>query len=357
MAAFTYKNRFTTSIIYPAMSYKLVILGETWDLYRMSYRDLITDNSLYIAGITLDGKFHTLLHRILFSPKINSTISLPNKSIWNWFLFRQVLQSLNKDTPVVFLLFRSWFSYAIKNGCIDYLRKHFKNCRIVLFLQDIIASYSDPITGGNLNIEKYKDIFDLIISFDRGDSSLYNLKYHHTILSSIDVPIQQQYKSDVFFIGKDKGRLPLIYEVFKKLTTYKLSCKFILWDIPEDERLKYPGLTYIDHLLPYTEVLNYVRNTNCLLEIMQNGAMGATYRTLEAISYNKFLLSNNKALSGSELYDNSYICLFNNAEDITETAIEFIRSNKPERNILQDKIRPVSLISFIESELELNIDL
>lgn len=346
-----------TSKDYRDTSYRLVILGADWDLYEMAYSDLITHKSTYIPGTKLKGKCASLIYRILFSPKINSIISLPNKSIWNWYFFRQTFKSLKRKTPTVFIFFKPWFDLSIKSGLIESLHKNFKNCKTVLFFQDIIASYQDPLTGKTFDIEKYRDKFDLIISFDQQDSRRFGLKYHNTILSNHKVPIQQQYKNDVFFIGKDKGRLPLVYEVFKKLTAYNLSCKFILLDVPEDKHSKYPGMTFIDRLIPYNEVLNYVRNCSCLLEIMQHEAVGATYRTLETISYDKILLSNNQALRNSDLFNESTMYLFDKADDISDAVISAIKVPPHISADLKNKIRPESLISFIESELGIKIEI
>lgn len=67
---------------------------------------------------------------------------------------------------------------------------------------------------------------------------------------------------------------------------------------------------------PYEEVIQSVVNTNCILEVMQDNQEGATLRYLEAVVYNKKLLTNNKSITTFPFYNPQYMKIFETVDDI-----------------------------------------
>ena len=63
-------------------------------------------------------------------------------------------------------------------------------------------------------------------------------------------------------------------------------------------------------------MLEYSIRSKCLLDINQEGATGFTSRFLEAIIYNKLLLTNTKGTEAHPLYDSRYIKEFENIEEV-----------------------------------------
>lgn len=180
------------------------------------------------------------------------------------------------------------------------------------------------------------------------------MTYYHTVFSSVNIPRTQPIY-DVLFIGKDKGRVPFLIKLHSKLSYYGLRCKFIVLDEPNIRRIESGEIEYIKKLLKYPEVLEYVQKSRCLLELMQPDAVGQTYRTLEAIAFNKNLLTNNAAFIESELYDPAYISIINSEDDISEEIIHNITKTNIGTNPLSSKISPKGLISFIEQKLNIHI--
>lgn len=331
--------------------YKLVILGETWDLYKIAYQDLLNGNVKYISGFCPQNIIFKLLFKLHCSRITNSRIKLPFKYLWNHYL----LNKIEKNSPIVFLLFKGWLSVESEIKWIDYIRSNFKNSRIVLFLQDIISTYVDYFSGDPIDISFYKDKVDLIISFDRKDALKYGLAYHTTVLSHLPINSTKN-RSDVFFIGKSKGRIDILIKIYNKLTGLGLKCLFIILDSSKKESNSNEGIKYIDKQLPYSEVLEYVQNTRCLLEILQPGAIGATYRTLEAITYGKRLLTNNLSLINEEIFDGNYMSLFNNIEDIDDAFFQNLDSPVLYDKHLKELVSPKNLISDIEQHLDISIE-
>lgn len=340
-----------------AKGYKLVILGPDWDLYKLAFGDLTPDRKNYIGGIMPSGIWHKWWFKLHLTPKINSIVSLPGKGIWNKFF----MKTISKNHPIVFLVFPIWLSLDAHTNLFEYLKTRYPGCKIVLFLTDILASMKDFFTWKPVDLKKHRNNLDLIISYDHDDARKYGLECHNTVLSNIPAPKSDKPSCDILFIGKDKGRLPMLAKVYTHMKSAGLKCIFILLDVRSEDRIMEEEIVYVDKPLTYMEILGYVANCRCLLEIIQPGAIGITYRTLESIAYSKILLTNNRTLKSSELYDSESMFLFDRADDITPGIIQKIKNLKikdsPEKKKLKDIISPFHLIKFIETKLNLTIDI
>lgn len=332
-------------------SFQLVILGSDWDLYKLSYSDILNDKVRYVRGFKPHSKILQIAYKIHLTPKINKFIDLPFKTIWN----KLFLKGLKNDSNVVFLVFQNWLSIDSTIHTIDYLKKHYKHGKVVLFLQDIVSSFIDIYKDSPIDIMRYKHKCDAIISFDKEEAKKYGFLYHPTVFSHISVPISNADKCDVFFIGKYKGRLDLLIEIYKKLSSYGLKCNFIVLKAPKEKQRNPNEIKYIDRILSYDEVLRLVSCSNCILEILQSGAVGYTYRLWETISYNKYLLTNNQSLSSCDFYDKEYISIFSSAKDIDMSFMNRIEKPYYETNPNFHKIGPNNLIKFIEQQLNIEI--
>lgn len=332
--------------------YKLLILGHSWELYKIAYNDIISKNVIYIDGFFPKNIFLKILYKVHLTPKLNRFVKLPFKIYWNNLFFR----GIKKDERFVVLVFQYWLSVDGTIKTLDYLRRY-KNCKIIGFFQDITSSFKDLYTGQPININYYKDKFDLIISYDKKEAQKYGFLYHPTVFSHKDISRNNKPFCDVFFIGKYKGRLSLLIDIYRKLTASGLNCHFIVLNVPKEKQLIPDCIHYTSQSIAYEEVLEYVSNAKCLLEILQPGAVGYTYRTWEAISYNKRLLTNNLSLKNSHFYDEKYISIFSEANDID---LGFFKSlNIPPFNInpYTNEISPINLIRFIEKKMGINISL
>ena len=60
----------------------------------------------------------------------------------------------------------------------------------------------------------------------------------------------------------------------------------------------------------------YSYNTECVVEIVREGQTVFTLRTCEAVAFNKKLLTNNKNLKNMPFYDERYMYIFDDVDDI-----------------------------------------
>lgn len=160
-----------------------------------------------------------------------------------------------------------------------------------------------------------------IWSFDKKDCKKYNLKYNHQFYfySLQNQGIDDTYSSDLFFIGNDKGRLHQLMKLNKMLEESHLQPLFYV--VP-DKHIKYNNIekNFLRREgMPYEAVLKYVKNTNCLLEIVQQHQEGLTLRMMEAMFFNKKIITNNKEVQEYDFYDEKNIYIIDNdSRNITE---------------------------------------
>ena len=123
-----------------------------------------------------------------------------------------------------------------------------------------------------------------------------------------------------------------------------LKCDFHILrtkNTPKEENLE---PYYSKEWVSYPEYLKRARQSMCMLEILQNGQSGMTVRTLEALFFNKKLITDNKSALGFPFYhpDNIYI-LDKNCND---NLIDFMK--RPYHNISEDIIAPYRIENWIK---------
>jgi len=187
-------------------------------------------------------------------------------------------------------------------------------------LRYVLVVY-DPIKSGLSSTDDIEDFLnekgiDLVFSFDTEDCSRYHFQNFTQIYSKISsTDSDSLIKYDLYFAGRDKGRLVLINEIWKKLRQYDVKMMFRLSNIPNAKQISDNSLSYHD-MVPYEDIVRQVHESNCLLEILQPGQSGITWRTLEAVCYNKKLLTNNKQIVNFKYYDPRYMKVIESSSDI-----------------------------------------
>lgn len=135
-----------------------------------------------------------------------------------------------------------------------------------------------------------------------------------------------------FFGGNDKGRTQLAHVILDKCASLDIS--ILLYIINGEKGFKNKGY------LPYPKFLEFLINSNGILEIMQENQTGLTLRTMEAIFFKKKLVTTNKAIKHYLFYhpDNIFIL----GEDSIENLSNFLE--KDYHPLEHDKI------NFFESQ-------
>ena len=258
-----------------------------------------------------------IINKIHVSTKLNRIFNMPGKEIWYRFYLDYI--SIPKEEENIFI-FMEGNALALDYKYIEFLKKCYPNSKFVYRFTNTITNYN------RWSVERIQKVFDVIISMDKNDCAKYDWLYAHNSYRD-DVNVDQYadplYCSDVFFIGRDKGRLEQLLRVYDKLESNNIHCTFLVSNTDEKKKVHRKGIEYIRNLR-YEEVIKYIANTRCVLEIVQEGQRGTSLRPLEAIAFNKRLLTNNKSIMEDDIYEERNMRIFEKESDIP---ISFIFRN------------------------------
>lgn len=337
-------------MIYRQLKYNYVIFA-TLDINKseflhIMYNDLQGYDNISFIDTPFENhscnELYKTLHKYHFHGYLNKYFQLPLKSLWNKFYYHAEYDSTKKQCFVFFI--PSLQSY--NETFFLYLRKNYPGCKMVIYLEDIIASRTR--NGKNpLRLDFIKKYFDLALSYDKGDCQKYGFLYYPTSYSVFNIDNNPKIaNSDLFFCGAAKQRYDTVKEIFSQCSQNHIKCDFIVTRYGNNPKVA--GMNYVPYMLPYSNYLEHMIKSNCLLDVIQSGSRGFTVRVWEALVYGKKLLTNNKEILSSPFYDEHQFCYF---EHITDREIRFI---KQEDHILpryREELSPIRLLEYIDNKL------
>lgn len=276
------------------------------------------------------------LYTIHTSAKLAHKVNLPFKNKWYPYYFKN---DFKNDLPLCFII----LNHSLPISYFEYLKNRYPDCRIALLHRDLLKVCKRSAPNLPMN-----PILDLEMTFDVGESKQYGFPHFNEFESLIDLNVSETPESDVYFAGKGKDRLPLLMKVYDKLTAAGLNCSYYLTGVPSNQQINKPGIVYADRFMTYREMLQHTVNSRCILEINQGGADGYTSRFLEAVMYNKKLLTNNHFIKQSKFYRPDYIQCFDDNCDIDPS---FIKESAPVDFGYNGEFSPLRMIERVDEEL------
>jgi len=228
-------------------------------------------------------------------------------------LKKKISQQSIEEEELCFLLIGPHFIYP-DHWLRDSLKRIFPKAKICLYIIDQINVHYEL----QLLIDKHINDYDLIYSYDRTMSEQYGLHFHNFPVGDLKqhIKFETEEKYDICFVGKAKNRLNQIIEVYERCKQIGLRCCFyILWVKKQD--FVYEDDIHYNVPLNYYDYLQVVASSKCLLEVIQEGSSGNTLRVNEAIALNKLFITNNSNIIENGIYDDRYMMVINDVQNIT----------------------------------------
>jgi len=233
----------------------------------------------------IDAGVHAAL---LFSP-VNNKVGRAFRRLW-----------LNGIIPGANIWYGEWKNRLDKYDTVivhaseltrtipSWIRKQKKDIRIIYW-------YWNPVNNKSLP-SLIKDDETELWSFDKADCEKYNMHKNIQYYYGANDVQDDEPEYDVYFVGHDKGRRDQIESIRQQLERDGVSYKFDI--IKESE----PNI-------PYYKVRDNIRKSKAILEINQAGQEGYTLRALEALFFQKKLITSNESIQKEDFYrkDNIYI--------------------------------------------------
>ena len=187
--------------------------------------------------------------------------------------------------------------------------------KVILFLFDSMSTVSQRTK--ELIVDAIdRNVVDECYSFDESDCHNYKFKYWPQVYSPLKINIKRnEYVADVYFAGRDRGRFQIVEKCLKRLTDSGLSA---LCRMPDADvaRFKSMNARCETSLIEYEKTVWEMLSCRCILDIVQEGQTGISWRVVEAIVYHKKLITNNPCVLSNKYYDPRYIQYFKDVDDI-----------------------------------------
>lgn len=282
------------------------------DYWKITNNDLYHRNDVFVC----DGIKNSLLDkvsRIHNSWKLNKKKELPLKSIW--FSFYSAAGKFRKDQKQ-FAIFAEDNSLSFSAKYLKYLRRKYP--KLVM-----IFNFSNPCGEYNLSkLKRVEQYYDHIITFNQTDNEQYGFELLPINgYSKLNVPKSNIPESDLFFVGQDKGRLPILLALHDRLSELGLKCLFSVVNVKAEDVIPRSGIVY-NRRMSYMEVLQHVEKTKCVLELLEGDSNYSSIRTTEALVYGKKLITMSKRVLNSIHYSPSQMLCIESPEEITKEFFE-----------------------------------
>ena len=230
----------------------------------------------------------------------------------NSFAFSREFQ--NKDLSKYDVIILDETIYPDK--IIKNIRRRNRTCKIIYWMWNTVE-YSgrlrlyDKWKRWNILLSMKENYNFEISSFDIEDCHRYNLTYNNQVAPFFrDISNSKPISNSIFFFGKDKGRLSHLRGLADEFRSLGYVCDF---NVVPDDRKKYSahafdGVKRADYTA-YRDIVKRELSSNLLLEVLQDGQGGITWRALEAMFYKRKLITNFENIKRYDFYNpnNIYI--------------------------------------------------
>lgn len=229
------------------------------------------------------------------------------------FLFRRICEKIcrnNEDELII--VFFDWNRLGQSRLFISFLKHYYKKLKLVFIFTNIVR-----ISGASKHgvLPKLKEWYDIVYTFEEQDAKDYGFTFSQLFYSKYRFVSQEPVKNRVFFIGHSKDRYKKLLDIYSRLKDLQIESLFYITNVEEKDQIFEDGLIY-NTVIPFAKVQELEMSSTCLLDFIQEGAMGYTYKVRAAVMNDKLLITNNVNIKRAPFYNPDYILLVEKPEDI-----------------------------------------
>lgn len=208
---------------------------------------------------------------------------------------KKKLKDINDDDLIIFKDDR------LHTPMIQSFLKELPGKKILLLRNPVSSNY----------VSNVRVHFQSIYTFEKDKSEQFGIKYTpqflpigYSDLNRFNSLTLNNKNKICFFLGRDKSRVSILTMLSEKLK--KVGCN-IDFSIVKDKTSIINSDFYIEEEIPYYHSLLKMILSDVIVEINQDGQTGYTLRTMEALCFNKKLISNNLNLLNEPFYSSERI--------------------------------------------------
>lgn len=193
------------------------------------------------------------------------------------------------------ILFDTYAGYA--NYCKEIEQVVSPKTRLILYLLNP-AFYSDDFKKLSSRWEVW--------TFAEEDAHKLGFKYGGTFYNFLlkehieKTAYERTQETDLLFVGTDKGRKGFLMELKQKLCTQGIKCDFRVVD-----NFKSLYNKEYSRELSYTMLCSMVKRSKALLDVVQAKQFGLTIRFMEALLFEKKIVTTNRSIAWNKDFKNN----------------------------------------------------
>lgn len=214
----------------------------------------------------------------------------------------------------------------------------------------VIAWYWNSIVDTNTCLPTEINGNRSVWSFDNIDCKKYGINFNHqyyckSYVLKHEVPLIY----DIYFVGVDKGRTEQLLSLYYTWKDKKLN---VLFQIVGGKNKELPDEVKSNYL-DYRDIRINIKKSKAILEIVQEGQGGPSLRTMEAIFFDKKLITNNAYIVNEEFFCEQNIFVLG-IRDINEIDDFLKEKSIPYDRELKEKYDVDSWVNNFVEEKELS---
>ena len=209
---------------------------------------------------------------------------------------------IRKQLPMEQIWYKNWNS-EVKNADLIILHISSLNMHLASYLNTInpkarIIAWYWNIVEENTLPSKLKGKCELW-SFDSEDCKKYGMSFNHQYYFKSLVLPNTAISYDVYFVGNDFKRRDRVLNAYQQLKALNLRVYFQVVRVEEGELPKEVASSRVS----YNDIRQNIAKSKAILEIVREGQSGATLRVMEAMFFQKKLITDNKDVMKEEFFD------------------------------------------------------
>ncbi len=263
------------------------------------------------------------------------------KCFYPWYSVLKEISFPGSTGEVCVVFFNSGFCRELDTQILKRLKVANEKIKLVLYIVDPMVGFSEP--------EHFRaiEMMDLVYCINKADCEKYGFRYYPLVYSVVDrdKPDAADSGSDLYYLGSGKDRSSFLQEIYSKCQKEDIKADF---HVLGDASKKMDGIHFHNERVPYEKNVDWILQSNCLLEVMHKDFDNPTQRYTEAVAYNKKLLTNNEKTKEFAFYNPRYISVFQSPEDLD---MDFIRRREPVDYGYRGEFSPVYFLEQIEKDL------
>lgn len=207
------------------------------------------------------------------------------------YIFKHWMKDVEKADTIII------FDTGNASYISSFLKKSYPSKRVIIWYWNSVTESISVET-----IDKGVEIW----SFDPEDCKRYGMRFNTQFFIEDNLKRRQtmNHLYNVFYVGADKDRaryLKKLKDIFQK---NNISYYFNL--VKYHNSTNEVGIEY-KQALSYKEVLGYIYNSKVLVDLVADWQSGLTLRPLEALFYQKKLITNMKKIMNYDIYNRNNI--------------------------------------------------